>query len=223
MQTAMTIYSNMMQVQGYCTWAIIFYDGSKSVENDICRKIKSEPKNKIAVCKRSAYALSEHGTKADVNQNADEISPVENIYDTFFNDSTIDHAPLNETELLLLLKDETSKEVIVEEGDDENSLSIDDDDNKLKELVLQKGRKSIPKSVLYSDLLPYLYEYKKVFLMDEDISLVGFNFKKVCILSLLLLIVITLDLDHDCLELCLLSKAASIDSTAFDCRIQTIF
>lgn len=36
---------------------------------------------------------------------------------------------------------------------------------------------SIPKSVLYQELLPYLPNYKRVFLMDEDISLVGFNLK----------------------------------------------
>jgi hypothetical protein len=36
-------------------------------------------------------------------------------------------------------------------------------------------RLSVPKTVLYHDLLPYLSTYKKVFLMDEDISLQGFN------------------------------------------------
>lgn len=178
MQVAMTLFSNMIQVQGYCTWAIIFYDGPKSYETDICRKIRKDPKNKIAACKRSAYALTLHGTKMEAEDRTNGVRPVENIYDTMFNDTTHDHLPLNETELLQLLKHETSyKEVVIEE-DDENSLTIDDDDNKLKELVLQKGRKSIPKSVLYSDLLPYLYEYERVFLMDEDISLMGFDIKK---------------------------------------------
>jgi hypothetical protein len=36
-------------------------------------------------------------------------------------------------------------------------------------------RLSVPKTVMYHDLLPYLSTYKKVFLMDEDISLQGFN------------------------------------------------
>lgn len=34
---------------------------------------------------------------------------------------------------------------------------------------------SVPKTVFYQELLPYLPRYKKVFLMDEDISLSGFN------------------------------------------------
>ena len=34
---------------------------------------------------------------------------------------------------------------------------------------------SVPKTVFYQELLPYLPRYRKVFLMDEDISLRGFN------------------------------------------------
>lgn len=34
---------------------------------------------------------------------------------------------------------------------------------------------SIPKTVLYRELLPYLKNYRHVFLLDEDISLVGFD------------------------------------------------
>ena len=171
MQTAMTIYSNMIQVQGYCNWAIIFYDGLKSYEDQICKKVKSDPKNKIAACKRSAYALTESGTVNDQDNEDNNKS---------LNDA-IDHPPLNETELQQLLNEEMSKEILVEEIDDEkDTLYIDDDDKgHIKDLVLNRGRKAIPKSALYSDLLPYLYEYKRVFLMDEDISLVGFDAKKV--------------------------------------------
>ena len=171
MQTSMTIYSNMIQAQGYCNWAIIFYDGLKSYEDEICRKVKNDPKNKIATCKRSAYALTTSGTIHDNVGNEDS--------HTTSNHFDIDHPPLNETELQQLLVEETSKEIFVEDVDDEkNTLYIDDDDNKVKDLVLNRGRKAIPKSVLYSDLLPYLYEYKRIFLMDEDISLVGFDAEK---------------------------------------------
>lgn len=38
-----------------------------------------------------------------------------------------------------------------------------------------EGVKTTPKTVLYHELLPFLPLYKKVFLLDEDISLVGFN------------------------------------------------
>ena len=34
---------------------------------------------------------------------------------------------------------------------------------------------SIPKTVLYRELLPYILNYKHVFLLDEDISLLGFD------------------------------------------------
>lgn len=34
---------------------------------------------------------------------------------------------------------------------------------------------SIPKTVLYQELMPYVRHYKQVFLLDEDISLEGFN------------------------------------------------
>ena len=61
MQTAMAIYSNMIQVQGYCHWAVIIYDGSKDFEIDICNKIKANSANKVIVCKRSIYALSDGG------------------------------------------------------------------------------------------------------------------------------------------------------------------
>lgn len=167
MQTAMTIYSNIIQVQGYCSWAIIFYDGSILDENEICKKVKNNSINKIAACKRSAYALSEWGTKPDNKEVG-------------LNETLPDQVPLNETEIIKLFQDEAdNKEVIIEENDDENSLAIDDDDSNLKDLVLRKGRKSIPKSVLYSDLLPYLSKYKRIFLMDEDISLLGFDMKKV--------------------------------------------
>jgi hypothetical protein len=37
---------------------------------------------------------------------------------------------------------------------------------------------SIPKTVLYADLLPILSRYKRVFLMDEDISLLDFDMNK---------------------------------------------
>jgi len=42
----------------------------------------------------------------------------------------------------------------------------------------KKIRISVPKTVFYRDLLPYLPNYKKVFLLDEDISLEGFNITK---------------------------------------------
>jgi hypothetical protein len=175
MQTAMTIYSNMIQVQGYCSWAIIFYDGSTSDENEICKKLKNDNKNKITACKRSAYALSEWGVKPD---NTDVKSANDHILGN--NDTLYDHVPLNDSEILKLFQVEAdNKEVIIEENDDENALAIDDDDSNLKDLVLRKGRKSIPKSVLYSDLLPHLSEFKRIFLMDEDISLLGFDMKKV--------------------------------------------
>jgi hypothetical protein len=37
---------------------------------------------------------------------------------------------------------------------------------------------SVPKTVFYHDLLPYLHRYERVFLMDEDISLEGFDVKQ---------------------------------------------
>ncbi|KAJ1442671.1 hypothetical protein B484DRAFT_414719, partial [Ochromonadaceae sp. CCMP2298] len=36
----------------------------------------------------------------------------------------------------------------------------------------------VPKSVLYRELLPYLPAYKRVFLLDEDIHLEGFNYTR---------------------------------------------
>lgn len=39
----------------------------------------------------------------------------------------------------------------------------------------ENSDKAIPKSVMYADLLPYLPKYQRVFLMDEDISLIGFD------------------------------------------------
>lgn len=41
--------------------------------------------------------------------------------------------------------------------------------------VAEKLKKSIPKSVQYQTLLPFLPDYKRVFLLDEDISLKGFS------------------------------------------------
>ena len=40
------------------------------------------------------------------------------------------------------------------------------------------SRRGIPKSVLYADLVPYLSGYQRIFLMDEDISLLDFNLNK---------------------------------------------
>jgi hypothetical protein len=37
---------------------------------------------------------------------------------------------------------------------------------------------SVPKTIFYHDLVPYLHKYKRVFLMDEDISLEGFDVKR---------------------------------------------
>lgn len=37
---------------------------------------------------------------------------------------------------------------------------------------------SVPKTIFYRDLLPYLPKYEKVFLMDEDISLTGFEIER---------------------------------------------
>uniref|UniRef100_A0A7S3M2X9 Uncharacterized protein n=1 Tax=Spumella elongata TaxID=89044 RepID=A0A7S3M2X9_9STRA len=39
-------------------------------------------------------------------------------------------------------------------------------------------RVSVPTSVLYQDILPYLPNYRKVFIMDEDTSLEGFNVQR---------------------------------------------
>ena len=41
--------------------------------------------------------------------------------------------------------------------------------------TIVKEKTSIPKSVLYQELLPVLTEYQKVFILDEDISLEGFG------------------------------------------------
>ena len=209
MQTAMTVYSNMLQVQGFCNWAIILYDGSKDFENDICSKIKANPLFKVVVCKRSNYALNDGGiatttsspleTKSVTSPIANDITVVANSTEQISNstnakminheasnaeeveflDPSVDQPPLNETELQELNKlEEISKEVNIEDTDD-NSVSIDDDDAaKIEDLILRKDRKAVPKSVLYSDLLPYLPNFKRVFLMDEDISLVGFDFVK---------------------------------------------
>jgi hypothetical protein len=96
-----------------------------------------------------------------------------------FLDPSVEHPPLNETELQELIKLENAKEVSIEDTDDSGSVTIDDDDNaKIEDLILRKDRKAVPKSVLYSDLLPYLSKFKRIFLMDEDISLVGFDFVK---------------------------------------------
>ena len=40
------------------------------------------------------------------------------------------------------------------------------------------SRRAIPKSVLHRELLPFIPDYQRVFLMDEDISLQGFNADK---------------------------------------------
>lgn len=37
---------------------------------------------------------------------------------------------------------------------------------------------SVPKTVMYHDVIPYLNNYKRIFLMDEDISLKGFQIDK---------------------------------------------
>lgn len=42
-------------------------------------------------------------------------------------------------------------------------------------VVLAEPIGSVAKTVLYHDLLPYLPSYQRVFLLDEDISLMGFN------------------------------------------------
>jgi hypothetical protein len=39
-------------------------------------------------------------------------------------------------------------------------------------------KRVVPKSVLYQELLPYLPSYKRVFLLDEDIHLEGFNYTR---------------------------------------------
>jgi hypothetical protein len=43
---------------------------------------------------------------------------------------------------------------------------------------LEISRRAIPKSVLYRELLPYTSAYQRIFLMDEDISLLDFNSDK---------------------------------------------
>jgi len=45
-------------------------------------------------------------------------------------------------------------------------------------LLAEKLQKSIPKSVQYQTLLPLLPQYERVLLLDEDISLKGFNLSK---------------------------------------------
>ena len=37
------------------------------------------------------------------------------------------------------------------------------------------NQKAVPKTILYRDLLPYLPDYERIFLLDEDISLYGVN------------------------------------------------
>jgi hypothetical protein len=95
---------------------------------------------------------------------------------------SIDQAPLNETELIELSKLENEQEVTIEDNDDPATPAVeidDDDSNKLEDLILRKDRKAVPKSVLYSELLPYLPQFQRIFLMDEDISLVGFDFENI--------------------------------------------
>jgi hypothetical protein len=62
----------MLQVQGFCNWVIIVYDGSKDFENDICSKIKANPHFKVLACKRSSYALNDGGV-------ATTIAPLEEL------------------------------------------------------------------------------------------------------------------------------------------------
>lgn len=190
MQTAMSLYSNMMQTQGSCNWAIIIYDGTKDFENDICSKIKSNALNKVVVCKRSIYALSDGGAAKNTIQSTTTANDNTNRTNGFnpnipanpaeldYLDPSIEQPPLNETELFELSTLEKSSKEVTVETDDTNTVTIDDDDGgKLHDLLQRKDRKAVPKSVLYSELLPYLPNFKRIFLMDEDISLVGFDFK----------------------------------------------
>ena len=40
------------------------------------------------------------------------------------------------------------------------------------------NQKAVPKTILYRDLLPYLPDYERIFLLDEDISLYGVNMER---------------------------------------------
>lgn len=44
-----------------------------------------------------------------------------------------------------------------------------------REILTINMTRSVPKTALYHELLPYIHTYEYVFLLDEDISLMGFN------------------------------------------------
>jgi len=159
--------------------------------------MKANSASKVIVCKRSIYALSDGGnatiaaTSTPVKIGtipdpavAKKRSKIDDNGDHTVDmlDPSIDQAPLNETELIELSKLENEQEVTIEDNDDPATPAVeidDDDSNKLEDLILRKDRKAVPKSVLYSELLPYLPQFQRIFLMDEDISLVGFDFENI--------------------------------------------
>ncbi len=45
-------------------------------------------------------------------------------------------------------------------------------------ITIVKDSHTIPKTVLYRELLPFVANYKRLFLLDEDVSLMGWNSTK---------------------------------------------
>lgn len=154
------LQNNMNIMKDHCEWAIIFYGGYDDLMNKFCElTIKNEI---LSVNDISTSLILKNNHQ---NDNIDSYNKIIDSYNIINNQINHDQNIIgdNKQKIILCKKAEIAKEKVF--------IDIPTSDGK----IVRQFR-SIPKSVLYQELLSIsITSYKHIFIMDEDISLNDFH------------------------------------------------